>query len=342
MAAAGDAIAAATARLVKITEDQAQTLGSPSGCDRSRPNNGPPCWPPSWRIRSNQEARRSGCTKIVPAEARSTPRWECPRAEALREHLPVGQAALPDVELEYFVDGSPFPACMAQLAVLTTQRTRALALVRLVDGAKLELALADWLEELDNGSSDESSPGRRPAGGVDAGAGGPDTRELRGLAGANSSLFVLSVTMRNRRRALPGAAGRGSRRPLVTVDGARRAKTFFDGPRPGLAGPAGYPPGTLPVGISRPGALAPAWSVRCGYRAPSPGERQAMGASGRRALIIGGGPGGLETAMALGRTGRRAEVFAQAPDLRDFGAEWGILRNATFDRDPVHRWSWRG
>ena len=38
------------------------------------------------------------------------------------------------------------------------------------------------------------------------------------------------------------------------------------------------------------------------------------------AIIIGGGIGGLSTALALNRVGIRCQVFEQAPELREVGA----------------------
>ena len=57
------------------------------------------------------------------------------------------KAALSDVELEYFVSG-PYQVCMAQLAVLATQRERARTLVRLADSADHNSSLDDWLKKI--------------------------------------------------------------------------------------------------------------------------------------------------------------------------------------------------
>ncbi len=67
------------------------------------------------------------------------------------------KTALPDVELTVFLQplsagrrGAkywPYRVCMAQLAVLCTQRTRALSLVRHADKATDELSFKDWLAE---------------------------------------------------------------------------------------------------------------------------------------------------------------------------------------------------
>jgi KAP family P-loop domain len=60
------------------------------------------------------------------------------------------KASLSDVELEYFVDQTPYRLCLAQLAVLATQRRRARALVRLCDAAVGRVRQLDtWLLELD-------------------------------------------------------------------------------------------------------------------------------------------------------------------------------------------------
>jgi len=68
------------------------------------------------------------------------------------------KAALSDVELEYFLTGAPYRVCMAQLAVLATQRQRARTLVRLTDAASggsdgRALNVGAWLEGL-QGSHD--------------------------------------------------------------------------------------------------------------------------------------------------------------------------------------------
>lgn len=48
----------------------------------------------------------------------------------------------------------------------------------------------------------------------------------------------------------------------------------------------------------------------------------------KRALVIGGGPGGLAAAVALGRVGVEAHVFEQASELREIGAGVGLQPNA--------------
>ena len=65
------------------------------------------------------------------------------------------KASISDVELEYFA-GDPHRICMAQLAVLATQRRRARALVRIVDDTSGDLDLAAWLEKLDQQREDAS------------------------------------------------------------------------------------------------------------------------------------------------------------------------------------------
>jgi hypothetical protein len=59
------------------------------------------------------------------------------------------KASLSDVELDYFVKKTPYRVCMAQLAVLATQRRRARELVRLSDAAAGQPQQLDgWLLEL--------------------------------------------------------------------------------------------------------------------------------------------------------------------------------------------------
>jgi hypothetical protein len=61
------------------------------------------------------------------------------------------KASLSDVELDYFVKKTPYRVCMAQLAVLATQRRRARQLVRLSDAAAgRPQKLEDWLLELES------------------------------------------------------------------------------------------------------------------------------------------------------------------------------------------------
>ena len=45
-----------------------------------------------------------------------------------------------------------------------------------------------------------------------------------------------------------------------------------------------------------------------------------MCAAKRKALVIGGGIGGLTAALALRRGGWEVEVFEQAPELREVGS----------------------
>jgi len=61
------------------------------------------------------------------------------------------KASLSDVELDYFVKDAPYRVCMAQLAVLATQRQRARELVRLTDAtAGRPQKLESWLRELES------------------------------------------------------------------------------------------------------------------------------------------------------------------------------------------------
>jgi hypothetical protein len=65
------------------------------------------------------------------------------------------KTAFPDVELAVFLEPvggngtsySPYRICMAQLAALCTQRTRALSLVRHADQASANSSLEEWLDE---------------------------------------------------------------------------------------------------------------------------------------------------------------------------------------------------
>jgi hypothetical protein len=76
------------------------------------------------------------------------------------------KASLPDVELEYFTkaprgvqsegtptgaNASPYMLCLAQLAVLATQRSRAQVLVKRADLTKGNPSLAEWLTNLASG-----------------------------------------------------------------------------------------------------------------------------------------------------------------------------------------------
>lgn len=47
-----------------------------------------------------------------------------------------------------------------------------------------------------------------------------------------------------------------------------------------------------------------------------------------KAMVIGGGIGGLTAAIALRRVGVEAEVFERAPELRELGAGLGLYPNA--------------
>lgn len=53
-----------------------------------------------------------------------------------------------------------------------------------------------------------------------------------------------------------------------------------------------------------------------------------MCAAKRKALIIGGGVGGLTAALALRRSGWAVEVFEQAPLLREVGSGFMLSPNA--------------
>jgi len=50
--------------------------------------------------------------------------------------------------------------------------------------------------------------------------------------------------------------------------------------------------------------------------------------SRRRALIIGGGPGGLAACLALSRVGIEAPIFERAPELREIGTGLGVQGNS--------------
>jgi 2-polyprenyl-6-methoxyphenol hydroxylase-like FAD-dependent oxidoreductase len=54
-----------------------------------------------------------------------------------------------------------------------------------------------------------------------------------------------------------------------------------------------------------------------------------------RVLIVGGGIAGLSAAIALRRAGFRAEVFEQAPELREVGAGVGLWSNALDSLDQL-------
>jgi len=67
------------------------------------------------------------------------------------------KAALSDVEFAYFVKSDSFRVCMAQLAVLSTQRRRAHSLVRLADAAPSDERLQAWLQSIETKGSDDSA-----------------------------------------------------------------------------------------------------------------------------------------------------------------------------------------
>ena len=57
------------------------------------------------------------------------------------------KASISDVELDYFTR-QPYMVCLAQLAVLATQRTRAQMLVKRVDAASRQSSVGEWLAAL--------------------------------------------------------------------------------------------------------------------------------------------------------------------------------------------------
>ena len=59
-----------------------------------------------------------------------------------------------------------------------------------------------------------------------------------------------------------------------------------------------------------------------------------MGGVGRPIIIVGGGLGGLTTALALGRAGRRVRVLEQAPEFGaiGYGIQLGPNVVPMFDR----------
>ena len=56
---------------------------------------------------------------------------------------------------------------------------------------------------------------------------------------------------------------------------------------------------------------------------------------GPKIAIIGGGIGGLTAAVALTRQGLAAEVYEQAPVLREVGAGVGLWPNAMTALEPI-------
>ena len=65
------------------------------------------------------------------------------------------KASISDVELDYFTR-QPYMVCLAQLAVLATQRTRAQMLVKRVDAAPKKSSVGEWLAALSK-DSDEAA-----------------------------------------------------------------------------------------------------------------------------------------------------------------------------------------
>jgi hypothetical protein len=69
------------------------------------------------------------------------------------------KAALSEVEFDFFSDNDPYRVCMAQLALLATQRRRARLLARLVDNASQSkpATLGRWLDALAEEPADSPS-----------------------------------------------------------------------------------------------------------------------------------------------------------------------------------------
>jgi 2-polyprenyl-6-methoxyphenol hydroxylase-like FAD-dependent oxidoreductase len=53
-----------------------------------------------------------------------------------------------------------------------------------------------------------------------------------------------------------------------------------------------------------------------------------MLSAGKKVLIVGGGVGGLTTALSLHQAGIEAEIFEQAPELRELGVGFNVLPHA--------------
>jgi 2-polyprenyl-6-methoxyphenol hydroxylase-like FAD-dependent oxidoreductase len=56
---------------------------------------------------------------------------------------------------------------------------------------------------------------------------------------------------------------------------------------------------------------------------------------GPKIVIIGGGIGGLTAAVACARRGLDAEVYEQAPELKEVGAGVGLWANALRALEPI-------
>jgi 2-polyprenyl-6-methoxyphenol hydroxylase-like FAD-dependent oxidoreductase len=61
---------------------------------------------------------------------------------------------------------------------------------------------------------------------------------------------------------------------------------------------------------------------------PSGSRAGTLAGMGPRVVVIGGGIGGLTAAVAFARRGIRAEIYEQAPELREVGAGVGLWPNA--------------
>ena len=71
---------------------------------------------------------------------------------------------------------------------------------------------------------------------------------------------------------------------------------------------------------------------RCYWSVPALGRGLSMGP---KIVIIGGGIGGLTTAVALARKGLHAEVYEQAPELKEVGAGVGLWANAMLALETI-------